>query len=320
MDNAGKIPLCVDMDGTLLKADTLHEIVIYLLLHHPFFLIYCIWFLFTQGKASFKQKVLQEIDLEKLVFPHNIELMQYLRKNKNTNKTLILVTGANQKLAQYIADELGIFSEVIASDEKVNLNAERKTQLLLARFGDKQFDYAGNINDDLKVWRHARTIYVVNAGKIVEKRVARVCNNIIVCDQKKPLSKSLFKVIRVHQALKNFLLFVPLFLSHSYNDLYKDTAVILAFVCFCLVSFSVYILNDLLDIYSDRRHHSKFKRVIAAGDFPAMLALIIFPILLIVGLIGAFFISKTFFGILLCYYALTLMYSFYLKKQLLIDR
>lgn len=165
-------PLCVDLDGTLVRTDTLLESLLLLLKTRPWlFLVLPLWLL--KGRAHVKRRLAELVDLPVETLPYHQDVLGLLRKEKDRGRTLVLATGADERLAQRVAGHLGCFSEILASDGRVNLTGKRKAQLLVARFGSGGFDYAGNDRRDLPVWRHARRALVVAASAHLGRRIRR---------------------------------------------------------------------------------------------------------------------------------------------------
>jgi len=96
--------------------------------------------------------------------------------------------------------------------------------------------------------------------------------------------------------------------------------IIIAFFSFSLIASSVYVTNDLLDLSSDRAHPRKKKRPLASGDLPLVVGLISAPLLLFIGfIIAILFLETQFLTTLLIYYVITTLYSFKLKKLVILD-
>ena len=129
------------------------------------------------------------------------------------------------------------------------------------------------------------------------------------------------KQLRLHQWAKNLLLLVPAFASFKLFRASADTlsALVLAFLAFGLVASSIYIFNDFLDLASDRHHATKRNRPMASGAISATLGLVVAGLLLVLGLVTGFAVGWNFFLALLVYLALTVAYSIWLKKWVLVD-
>ena len=131
--------------------------------------------------------------------------------------------------------------------------------------------------------------------------------------------KVLIRAMRPYQGYKNLLLFVGIIFSHNLLNTSVWSDVILAFIIFCLLSGSGYIINDIVDLKEDRIHPTKSKRPIAAGQLKVHYAITFSVALIIIALVGAYWIGLWFFGISILFLLLTLAYSFWLKHIILID-
>jgi 4-hydroxybenzoate polyprenyltransferase/phosphoserine phosphatase len=313
-----KRPLCVDLDGTLVKSDTLVDSLAVLARRDPFALLRVPgWIL--RGKAYLKSQVTSRVNLEVENLPYNQALLAYLEQEHAAGRKLYLATGADGALARRIAAHLAIFEDVLASDGKTNLTGHDKLQSLEHRFASTGFDYVGNAAPDLPLLKSARKAMVANpdlrlsVGLKVEKvQVTRRFDD-------RPSWPSAFaKAIRVHQWAKNVLVFLPLLLAHALKRS-QIAASVAAFACFCLTASATYILNDLLDIESDRTHHKKRYRAFASGNLPVQTGLGISVAFLALSFAVASFLPKAFLFYLLLYLVTTVAYSFALKRIVLLD-
>src|SRR6202161_3256429 len=113
-------PLCVDLDGTLVKSDTLVDSLMVLARSHPTALLRApFWAI--KGKAHLKSQVGSLVTLDVAHLPYNRPLLDYLRDEHAAGRKLYLATGADRVLAQSVAAHLGIFAGVIASAGEVHL-------------------------------------------------------------------------------------------------------------------------------------------------------------------------------------------------------
>ena len=126
------------------------------------------------------------------------------------------------------------------------------------------------------------------------------------------------KAIRIHQWVKNLLVFIPMLASHQISVENINNS-FLAFFSFCLIASSGYIVNDLLDLKADRSHPHNKLRPFASGALSKKNGLIIFSILCLLGFTLSFFISINFLFLVLSYWILSLLYSFIFKKKIIID-
>ena len=170
------IPLCVDLDGTLIKTDMLWESIVRLAKQNPLALFSALlWW--THGRAFLKQQLVRRVPVDSALLPANDEFVAWLRAEKGNGRKLVLATASDTKMAQPVADRFGLFDEVLASDGKTNLRSAAKLRRLTEKFGERGFDYAGNSSADFAVWRGAREAIVVNASRSVAKKAA-TCNTI----------------------------------------------------------------------------------------------------------------------------------------------
>jgi 4-hydroxybenzoate polyprenyltransferase len=314
-----RLPLCVDLDGTLIHSDMLHETVLGLVTAEPLSVLRLPFWLLG-GKANLKQKMAERVTFDPSSLPYNRDLMGWLRQEHAAGRRLILCTASDSSIAEPIAAHLGFFDEVMASDGVVNLAGLNKSKALIERFGERGFDYAGNSSADLAVWEHARRAIVVNASSQLQSE-AEACAEVEQVFEGLNSGFAIWrKVLRVHQWLKNALLFVPVFAAHRVADGEVWLAALLpAFIAYSLCASSVYIANDLLDLESDRQHPRKCKRPFATGAVPVWQGVLLAPILLVVSLFAAAQVGSAFLAWLLAYFAVTCLYSIKLKQLVLVD-
>lgn len=310
--------LCVDLDGTLIRSDLLFESFFALLKRHPFCL-FLIPFWLMKGKAILKDEIAQRVCLDISSLPYNQSLINWLIEQKSSGHVVWLCTASNYRFAELIASYLGFFDGVMASNRYTNLSGFCKAARLVERFGEKGFDYCGNDNSDIAIWQHARISIVVNGGKALEQKARTVSAvNQVFSYPKKNIFFVLLKAIRIHQWTKNILVFVPLIAAHKIDEV-AIISVCQAFLAFCFCASSVYILNDMLDLESDRHHLEKRNRPFAAGDLPLKVGLIMALVLLAVAAVISVFLPINFIVVIVGYYMLTVAYSFALKRKVTID-
>ena len=158
------VPLCVDLDGTLIKADVLIRSTMALVRSRPFCSLRMpLWLL--RGKAYLKRQIALRTTFDPAALPYNVTLLDMLRKEKERGRCLLLVTASDVIMAKPIADYLGLFDEVLGSDGTRNLRGWVKASILKERFGIRGFDYAGNSWADLQVWECCREAIVVGESR-----------------------------------------------------------------------------------------------------------------------------------------------------------
>ncbi len=309
--------LVVDLDGTLTPTDTLAESVVALLRQRPALVLALLWWL-LRGRAALKAQVAARLRLDVQRLPWRADFLAWLRAERASGRRLVLATAAHQQIAQDVAQRLGLFDQVLASDAGRNLKGAAKLQAIRQQLGS-DFVYAGDSRADLPVWAGAQAAVLVAAAPAVARR-AHAQGRVEREFPAAPGGLRLWlRALRVHQWVKNVLLFVPLFLSFSFYDPRLLGLVVLAFLSFSLTASATYLLNDLWDLDSDRQHPRKCQRPLASGALPIAHALLAVAALLGLGMGLAAWASPAFGLMLLGYLALTLCYSAWLKRQVLLD-
>jgi len=311
-------PLVVDLDGTLIKTDLLVESAVRLLCANPLY-IFLLPFWLLKGKAALKCELTRRVSLDIGLLPFNKPFLAWLRTQHAAGRTLVLATASHRDLADAVAARLGIFAQVLGTEPGVNLGGRRKRDMLVERYGRQGFDYAGNAAPDLHIWPDARRAIIVNPNRGVERK-ARQCATVeqVYVDRKTGVSL-VARAIRVHQWLKNLLVFVPLLAAHAWNDALAVTHSLLAFAAFSMSASAIYLVNDTLDLDADRAHPRKNRRPLAAGDLALTHGAALTVLLLAASMALASMVSLAFVGMLLVYVLTTSAYSFWLKRYVLID-
>ena len=312
------IPLCVDLDGTLLKTDTLVESFLLLVKSQPLKIFkYLYWIL--KGKSYFKQNIADRVDLDVQTLPYNKKFVDYLTDERRKGRSLILATASNQKIALQTEAHFKLFDYVLASDTSLNLKGQSKLNALVKRFGDFGFDYAGNSKPDLIIWAHARNALIVNPSMGAKNGVKKLSNVAHVFDERPKIFKAVLNGIHARQWPKNILLFVPLIVSQKFLDAHLLFDSVIAFCCFCLCESSLYIINDLIDLTADRMHPTKCLRPFAAGDLSIISGVVIAFFFLAAAIIGTLFLPPSFLYFLGFYGICSFSYSTILKNLAIID-
>ena len=325
--------LCVDLDGTLVKSDTLFDSTLAVARHRPAALLRIPGWL-LQGKAALKRHIANTIQLDVTHLPYNRELLQYLEQQRATGRPIYLATAADADIANRIAAHLGLFTGVLASDGQHNLAGKNKLAAFQSRFGNN-FAYIGNATADLPLLQQCQEPMVANPtpGLRAGLRSARI-TPVRTFNERVSPSKAWFKAIRIHQWAKNLLIFIPLLLARVWAP-GVATAVTFAFFSFCLCASATYIVNDLLDLEVDRQHPRKRRRPFASGDLSVLSGILVVVLFLAASLVLAllvppavaalspevFYLIKPHYFLLWLgiYLVITLAYSLRLKRTVLVD-
>jgi 4-hydroxybenzoate polyprenyltransferase/phosphoserine phosphatase len=312
--------LCVDLDGTLIRGDVFWECVLALLKTRPFFL-FLLPFWLLSGRAFLKRQLAAHVELDPARLPYRQQVIDLLRKEKANGRHIALTTAADSQIAEKVSTYLGLFDEVHGSDGLLNLKGTYKADFLAQHYSEAGFEYAGDSAADVAVWRKATAAYVVGtesraaqAASVTELKLTILEPRLLFF----PSLRTWFDALRGHHWAKNLLLFLPLALSHnlSAEPLVRTLA---GFTLYGLCASGLYILNDLLDLHSDREHPWKKERPFAAGAISIPGGLLASIILLSSALGLGFLLDLQFGCVLLAYSALTMAYSLYLKKVALLD-
>jgi 4-hydroxybenzoate polyprenyltransferase/phosphoserine phosphatase len=307
--------LAIDLDGTLSKTDTLLEQACRLFADRP-------WMLFPvvlgkpRSRAALKRRLGEAATLDPSSLVFDPDVLRLAREAREAGQTVVLATATDARLAQAVADHLGVFDAVFASDGTCNLKGPAKGALLEARFGRGGFDYVGDSEADRPVWRAARRAYVAGGDGALAARVASDCTKVVLLGEARERFRpgSVLATLRPHQWAKNVLVFAPMLAAHRLG-MPTVAAAAAAFVAFSLCASSVYVLNDLADLPYDRAHPTKRQRPFASGDLPLAWGPALMTALLGSALLIACFLPTSFLAMLLAYVVATSAYTLALKRR-----
>jgi 4-hydroxybenzoate polyprenyltransferase/phosphoserine phosphatase len=318
--------LVVDLDGTLIHTDLLVESASRWLIRHPLGAFALLGKL-LQGRAALKAWLAEVAAPDATSLPYNPDLLAWLHTQKQAGRRLVLATASHERLANAVVAHLhatqgtALFDEVLATQGDTNLKSEAKRDALLARFGERGFDYVGNDRADLAVWGAAANAHVVSndRGFIAQVQATASVGQVFQRDGVSAI-RAAFKALRLHQWAKNLLVFVPLLAAHVYGQFDAVVQAVFAFFAFGLAASGVYVLNDLADVQDDRHHARKRHRPFAAGHLSLLQGWMMWPALLVAGVASAMLaLPAGFVAVLLAYVAITTLYSLWLKQWAVLD-
>ncbi|WP_101068068.1 UbiA family prenyltransferase [Roseovarius salinarum] len=317
-DAQAELPvLVVDLDGTLILSDMLFESFWAGLADDwrtPFASVRAL----VSGRAALKRRLARQASVSVESLPFNEDVIARVRDWRASGGRAALVSASDATLVEAVADHLGLFDEVFGSDGETNLKGARKSRFLEARYGARGYAYIGDSAADLPVWRNAARAITANAPTTLRRRVAALGGDHDHIGAPSRRLAAYAAALRPHQWLKNVLVFVPMLAAQAFAWPVILQA-LLAFAAFSLVSSSVYVLNDLLDLRSDRAHPRKRQRPFAAGRVPIAHGTVMSPLLLLAGLGLAALAGGSLFLVLLGYFFLTTWYSLALKRRAIAD-
>jgi 4-hydroxybenzoate polyprenyltransferase/phosphoserine phosphatase len=316
LKSGADLPLVVDLDGTLLKVDSLHEAFVQLLAKKPLQALRALSLL--NSRAAFKSAVADHVSIDAATIPLDSKVLAFIEKAREGGRKVYLATAADKRFAEAIADSTGAFDGVFASENGINLKGKAKADRLVAAFGARGFDYIGNAAADLPIWRAARNVLFARAPLHVIGRIKRDRPDSVEVAARDSKARALLLAMRPHQWIKNSLLFLPALAAHNFSASALLT-ILIAFFSFSFGASSIYLVNDMIDLPHDRAHIEKRHRPLAAGSITVRDAAILFVLLAGISIGLALMLPASFMLVLAGYLCLAMSYSFYLKRKLMVD-
>ena len=307
-------PLIIAVDRTLINCDLAREtLVTYLKLNPGRFFDVLGWL----WRGCVKHRLAEQVPVDVTVLPVNDTLVAFAEAEAAAGRRVFLAMSAESPLGGQLKKRFPFIEGIIAAGNREDPNAPALADVLARRFPEG-FEYAGSSVADLDVWRRASSAILVGASPRVQ-RCAAALVPISASIPRPSRFQGVLASLRLHQWVKNLLVFAPIVLGGQLGDMRSLLATVAAFLALGLVASSTYLINDILDVADDRRHWSKRERPIAKGLLSASAASIWAAIGLAAGLTLAAAISLSVLGVLLLYVVLTLSYSLGLKRLPLID-
>ena len=311
--------ICVDLDGTLVCGDLLWESFVDLMTQRPLQGLAAMASM-LRGKAAFKREIARLSPIDAAALTYRTPLVDDLRALRRDGARLVLSTAADEQYARAVAEHVGLFHDVIASDGTCNLSGTAKAAKLVERYGGRGFSYIGNGWADVPVWHAAGGGEAVAAPPGVVRHVQREQVVQRVTQPAPGTARALLKAMRPYQWVKNLLIFAPLFASHSVLRLDLWAASVVTLIVFSLCASAIYLLNDISDIKADRLHPRKRTRPFAAGHLSIPVGVAAAAGLLAVALGLAFAVVSPLLALVAAgYVAVTSAYSLALKRMPVAD-
>lgn len=318
----GRPVLVVDMDGTLLRTDSLYEALLRLVVEHPVTVLRLPGWI-ARGKPEFKRLVADRVVLPAEHLPFEPAVIDMVRQARSEGRRTALVSASDHRQVEAVATHLGLFDVVAGTGAEEagpgNLAGKEKADFLCRAFGEEGFDYVGDSRVDLEVWAAAGRRHAVNPSAALKQAAQGRGIELlpVAAAGRAPRWRSALRAMRPHQWSKNVLVLLPVLASH---DLGAVLPALVALVVFSLVASCVYLFNDLIDLPSDRAHPRKCKRPFASGELGIRDGLMLTVVLMALALVLAVaFTPLAFLGALALYFGVTLAYSVWLKRKLLVD-
>ena len=311
------VPLCVDLDGTVVRCDTLFENLVRAVRQTVWIVLWIpVWLI--RGRAELKRELANRASFDAANLPYRLDVIEWLRTERAAGRRIVLASATEIRNARAIAEHLGLFDEVIATQGENNLRGVEKLGVLRKRFGG-EFDYVGNDASDLVIWQNCRHAIVVNAPRRILRNARNSSTVTKTFEETSSRWNVLAKALRVHQWSKNLLVLIPAITAHRVLDSKMALYWIVLFACFSMCASAVYILNDLADLDVDRAHPTKRERPLASGHLAIVDALKLgFGLLIGSFLLARFFVPAALWTLAL-YFAATCLYSLYWKRAAILD-
>lgn len=311
-----RVPLIVDLDGTLVRSDLLVESAFAWLGAKPQRLVEALRLL-VRGKAALKAGIAAETPLDVSLLPYDEDVLSIIEEARGNGRPIYIASASHERYVSAIASHLGL-DGWFGSDATVNLSGEAKARRLVETFGEKGFDYIGNDSPDLPVWAVSRRGIAVHPPASVRRRLPTIGTEVRILERTGDRAKAWVKLLRPHQWAKNALVFVPMLVAHKFDGP-SLLASLAALVAFSIAASSIYVINDLVDIEADRKHPTKRRRPLAVGTVPILASIPVAGTMMVVALALAVAISPLFALTLIVYLGLTTAYTFSLKRKMLVD-
>lgn len=309
--------LVVDLDESLIKTDILYEQVLSYIKKNPLHIFKLLAWLLLKGPLGLKMELSLVITPNVEILPYREDVLQIIKEKKKQNHTVILASASPHAWVEKVAAHLGLFDHIIGS-QKINLKGQKKYQHIAQNVGSERFLYIGDSVSDLPIWRQCGAAIAVNASPKMLDFLKKESLLVAEISDKKPKFAILVKQMRVHQWVKNALLFLPLIAAHKFQPelIFK---VLIGFFSFGFAASAIYVFNDLIDIDSDRKHRSKKNRPLAAGALRIQNAIYLFTVLIAIALVTAFKVGPQFVLVIAVYWLMNILYTFYFKKEVILD-
>ena len=310
--------LVIDLDKSLLKIDLFKDTLGKSLLTRPWVFFTSV-FIAIKNRAKSKTFIASNTNIEWYSLPFDNKVIDIITDYRGKGYQIILATGAPHRYAEPLADYLGLFDKVIATNADRNNVGMNKLEAIINEVGN-DFIYLGDSMKDMPIWLHCKKAILVGSNQAIQKNLE--LNKVDVIDIVKKdnfMIQSLLKQLRIHQWSKNLLLFVPALASHQLVVASVFINALKGFIAYSLLESSIYVLNDILDVDHDRKHPQKKYRPIAAGDLSIFSAYTVLLVCFFASVWLMMGLGTTFYLVAGVYISLNLIYSFFLKRVIILD-
>jgi 4-hydroxybenzoate polyprenyltransferase/phosphoserine phosphatase len=313
---ADPTPLVLDLDGTLIRTDSLIEQAVAFVRRKPLSMFKLVGWVLA-GRVTLKERLAEAVPLDPALLPINEDVVALAEQEAAKGRKVVLATASHADTAKLFLTRFPFISEILATEAGVNLKGKTKAEALVKRFPDG-FDYAGDSSADVEVWKRARNGITVGASASTVSKAKKATNIVQVIPRPRVL-KAFIKCLRPHQWAKNVLVVVPAILSGRIIDPTTILPLALAFFALSLTASATYVFNDIWDLQDDRQHWSKRKRPFASGTLPLPAGIAGALVCFAAGLALAFLAGFAVLQWVLVYVVVTMTYSLWLKRKVIHD-
>lgn len=310
--------IVVDLDETLVRADIFREQAARYLLSSPVapLRLFAVAF---KGRAALKAFLAARVPVDAENLPFRADLVEWLAAQRRGGRRILLATAADESVARRVAAQAGVFDDLVATTPGANLKGARKLSAVRGRLGGDGFIFIGDNRSDRCLWEACGRGILVNPSRRMRGWARRtgLRHSVISDRENRPLA--ILRLLRPAQWSKNLLVFVPLLTSHRLFEPRVLEAGVLTFLAFCAAASAGYILNDLVDLQSDRAHPRKKNRPLAAGRLDMFYAFALPPALLAVAVGCQSETAPGALRFLAGYVLLTLTYSLWARRRIALD-
>lgn len=313
------VPLCVDVDGTLLRTDLMWECIAALLRRRPWRVaLIPLWW--ARGRAYLKARLAREAPPDMDTLPYRGRLAAWMREEAGAGRDVWLVSGSHHSLVRRVARKFDFLSGAEGTRRGVNLSGGPKAEWLTARFGERGFDYAGDRGVDRHIWRRSREAILVDAPRRLEGVARAVAVRVRVWREAMSAGSGTWsRALRARQWVKNLVVFAPAITSFKILEAGVFAPCLIGAACFSFLASALYIFNDIVDLEFDRRHPDKCGRPIASGALGMRDALIGMPLLIVAAAALGCLLPEGFRLVMVAYGSLALVYTLFLKRWVVVD-
>jgi len=309
------MPLYVDLDGTLIRGDTMQQAFLMLLRRHPLAAIRATILLARKNRPAAKELIARYVDLEPRHFPWRQPVLDYVRQAKNEGRRVVLATGTWQRYADAVAaTHPGVFDAVYGTDSTVNLIGPNKLQRMREDAAGQPFEYLGDSHADVCIFKECAV-----AGWVGSKKLNYVATDTTRLHRLETHpDDSLADTIKLTRPawwpLELIVWLPPLMAGASRHTAPIEQAV-LALLSTLLLSAGGYVFDSMLAIDADRADAGRRSRELASGVVTIKRAAITSTLLVVLGLVTTLLGAHDAKVPLLVFLLLTLFSAFVPREQ-----